>query len=176
MSRPRWIDCSRCGEWYIQLTRWCRYLRPVGLGVWFSLRVREVPGSNPGPAQLFCFSDTISSFWMKLFRNCHFWFQWSASHFLYLRLNFTTFLLKTHREWPTFTIFLFHATDAIIISYICHNMCNECTNLKEKFKWCICELKMNILQAKNELTIKIPIYEVILICSILTNLNWTTKR
>ena len=35
---------------------------------------------------------------------------------------------------------------------------------------------MNILQAKNELTIKIPIYEVILICSILTNLNWTTKR
>ena len=27
---------------------------PVGLGVWFSLWVREVPGSNPGLAQLFC--------------------------------------------------------------------------------------------------------------------------
>ena len=26
----------------------------VGLGVWFSLRVREVPGSNPGRAQSFC--------------------------------------------------------------------------------------------------------------------------
>ena len=25
--------------------------RLVGLGVWFSLRVREVPGSNPGRAQ-----------------------------------------------------------------------------------------------------------------------------
>ena len=27
----------------------------VGLGVWFSLRVREVPGSNPGRAQSFIF-------------------------------------------------------------------------------------------------------------------------
>ena len=27
----------------------------VGLGVWFSLRVREVPGSNPGQTQFFSF-------------------------------------------------------------------------------------------------------------------------
>ena len=32
--------------------RFCRE-RLVGLGVWFSLRVREVPGSNPGRAQVF---------------------------------------------------------------------------------------------------------------------------
>ena len=30
--------------------------RLVGLGVWFSLRVREVPGSNPGRALSFFFS------------------------------------------------------------------------------------------------------------------------
>ena len=28
---------------------------PVGLVAWFSLRVREVPGSTPGQAQLLCF-------------------------------------------------------------------------------------------------------------------------
>ena len=36
--------------------------RPVGLGVWFSLRVREVPGSNPGQAQVlynYCFCEKI---------------------------------------------------------------------------------------------------------------------
>ena len=30
---------------------WSRRGRLVGLGVWFSLRVREVPGSNPGRAR-----------------------------------------------------------------------------------------------------------------------------
>ena len=29
-------------------------IRLFGLGVWFSLRVREVPGSNPGGAHRFC--------------------------------------------------------------------------------------------------------------------------
>ena len=31
-------------------------LRPVGLVVWFSLRVREVPGSTPGQALCHCYS------------------------------------------------------------------------------------------------------------------------
>ena len=32
----------------------------VGLGVWFSLWVREVPGSNPGRAQLFVFARKMN--------------------------------------------------------------------------------------------------------------------
>ena len=49
----------------------------VGLGVWFSLRVREVPGSNPGRAFSFCLSFTHS-----LAGNCSLTsltFIWSAS-------------------------------------------------------------------------------------------------
>ena len=38
---------GRWGEW---ATR-SNHQRLVGLGVWFSLRVREVPGSNPGRAR-----------------------------------------------------------------------------------------------------------------------------
>ena len=33
--------------------------RLVGLGVWFSLRVREVPGSNPGRALLMYYTDSV---------------------------------------------------------------------------------------------------------------------
>ena len=46
---------------------WPWVCRLVGLGVWFSLRVREVPGSNPGRAHKH-FETAISwhsSFWMS---------------------------------------------------------------------------------------------------------------
>ena len=46
----------RESDWLIVLFIHCMIssvIRLFGLGVWFSLRVREVPGSNPGGAQLF---------------------------------------------------------------------------------------------------------------------------
>ena len=44
---PNWILCAH----------FLNQVRLVGLGVWFSLRVREVPGSNPGRAQCFFFQN-----------------------------------------------------------------------------------------------------------------------
>ena len=44
--------------WVFQNYCTCRH-RLVGLGVWFSLRVREVPGSNPGRALDFCPENII---------------------------------------------------------------------------------------------------------------------
>ena len=48
------------------------YVWLVGLGVWFSLRVREVPGSNPGRA-LTPFSS--SSFHYSVFWNRVYWYN-----------------------------------------------------------------------------------------------------
>ena len=42
-----------CSPNWIWSTHFLDQVRLVGLGVWFSLRVREVPGSNPGRAQCF---------------------------------------------------------------------------------------------------------------------------
>ena len=44
-------------------------IRLFGLGVWFSLRVREVPGSNPGGAHRFC-QLTLIKFNLSLHKCC----------------------------------------------------------------------------------------------------------
>ena len=73
------IHFQRYMTWFFMLQQHCwknerfchRWLS--GLGVWFALRVREVPGSNPGWAHrypfissFYFFGQTITGFEMKL--------------------------------------------------------------------------------------------------------------
>ena len=62
LERPRVL------AWFLHCKRFrisFSHRRLVGLGVWFSLRVREVPGSNPGRAlSFFALQGFVKHFWV----------------------------------------------------------------------------------------------------------------
>ena len=63
-------------DWSLSFYFWHNFTHsfvwPSGLGVWFSLRVREVPGSNPGLA-LFCISQLIRVEIATIINNISWW-------------------------------------------------------------------------------------------------------
>ena len=71
-SRSTWLG--------ILWTQFMGYQWLDGLGVWFALRVREVPGSNPGQAQRFFFSTRFLAIWLLcLFLNNSYYLTFKAA-------------------------------------------------------------------------------------------------
>ena len=74
----------------------------VGLGVWFSLRVREVPGSNPGRALFYHVLDTTLDILFICFKSnyIHVWGPGSDGRLL----SFTSIIMKWKSPLESFFI------------------------------------------------------------------------
>ena len=90
----------------------------VGLGVWFSLRVREVPGSNPGRALIFHFTfintfihsymetenfiKSVNSLNFAKFFFCRLYHNINVNHINYLLIIHRYVLLLSSLRWQSF--------------------------------------------------------------------------